>query len=280
MEAVPLVACITDFGSADFYAGALRGVLAGGLPRGAAVEITHEIPPGDVRRAGLVLWEAQPSFPRGTIFLVVVDPGVGGARRAAIFHFSDCDVVCPDNGTATFLMERFAECRAVEILPEQIGVLPLSNTFHGRDLFAPAAVQLASGMPLAEFGPDLPAPQRIPLPRLSGNAEEGWEGEALYSDHFGNIITSIGRISYEFGELSPWINTGARGGVISPRARVEFAGGECIPRAKTYSDAAGGPKRIAIVGSSGLLEIAAWKTPAAIDPAVQPGAVIRLTSPA
>jgi S-adenosylmethionine hydrolase len=102
----------------------------------------------------------------------------------------------------------------------------------------------------------------------------------LYSDHFGNIITSIGRISYEFGELSPWINTGARGGVISPRARVEFAGGECIPRAKTYSDAAGGPKRIAIVGSSGLLEIAAWKTPAAIDPAVQPGAVIRLTSPA
>ncbi len=279
METVPLVACITDFGAADFYAGALRGALAGGLPRGTTVEITHEIPPGDVRRAGLVLWEAQPSFPPGTIFLVVVDPGVGGARRAAIFRFPDCDVVCPDNGTATFLMERFPEYRAVEILPERIGIPPLSNTFHGRDLFAPAAIQLAVGRDLSEFGPDLPVPQRILLPRLSGNPDEGWEGEALYIDHFGNIITSIGRISYDFGELSPWIRTGARAGKIPPRARVELADGSGIPRAKTYSDAAGGAERIAIVGGSGLLEIASWKKPAAADPALKPGAVIRLTSP-
>ena len=280
MNAGPLVACITDFGPTDFYAGALRGVLAGGLPRGSIVEITHEIPPGDIRRAGLVLWEAQPSFPRGTIFLAVVDPGVGGARRAAIFRFPDCDVVCPDNGTATFLMERFPEFRAVEFFPERIGVPPLSNTFHGRDLFAPAAIQLAAGKPLSEFGPELMAPQRIPLPRLLGNAEEGWEGEALYCDHFGNIITSIGRISYDFRDLSPWIRTGAREGRISSRARVELADGISIPRAKTYSDAKGGSERVAIVGSSGLLEIAAWKNSAATGPALQPGAVIRLTSPA
>jgi S-adenosylmethionine hydrolase len=100
----------------------------------------------------------------------------------------------------------------------------------------------------------------------------------LYSDHFGNIITSIGRITYDFGELSPWISTGARGGKISSRARVELADGSSIRRAKTYSEAGDGTERIAIVGSSGLLEIAAWRSPAAIDPALKPGAVIRLKS--
>jgi hypothetical protein len=280
MKAAPLVACITDFGTEDFYAGALRGALFGGLARGSVADITHEVPAGDVRRAGLLLWEAQPSFPKGTVFVVVVDPGVGSGRHAAVFRFPDCDIVCPDNGTVTFLLERFKEFQAVEILADRIGAQPHSNTFHGRDVFAPAAIQLAGGRPLSSFGPPLPSPQRLPLPRLQSLAGGGWEGEALYSDHFGNIITSIGRMSYDFGELSPWIQTGARGGKIHSAAYVELCDGSRIPKGKTYSDASGGPGRIAVVGSSGLLEIAAWRSAAGIADTLKPGSVIRLVSPA
>jgi S-adenosylmethionine hydrolase len=279
VEPVSPVACITDFGSEDYYAGAMRGVLAGLLPRGSIVDVTQNIPAGDIRRAGLVLWEAQPSFPKGTIFLVVVDPGVGGVRLPVVFRFSDCDVVCPDNGLATFMMERFPEFQSVEIDPERIGIRQISNTFHGRDVFAPAAAQLAFGKPLASLGPTLSAPQRIPLPRFQGDAGSGWTGEALYSDHFGNIITSIGCISFHFEELSPWIRTGARGGKINPRSRVELEDGCSVPIGKTYSDAENGPHQIAIVGSSGLLEIASWRSPAGRDPALKPGAGIRLIPP-
>jgi S-adenosylmethionine hydrolase len=279
MNPVPLVACITDYGSEDFYAGALRGGLAGLLPRGTGVDITQNIPAGDIRRAGLFLWEVQPSFPKGTVFLVVVDPGVGGERRAAVFRFPECDVVCPDNGIATFLLERYPEYHAVEIDPQRIGPGPLSNTFHGRDLFAPAAAQLASGKPLSFFGPVLSSPQRIPLPRFQGEEAVGWTGEALYSDHFGNIITSIGHISFDFRELSPWIRTGALGGKVHPQALVELEDGSRVPIAKTYSDSRNGPSRVAIVGSNGLLEIASWKSGAGTDPALQPGSGIRLIPP-
>jgi S-adenosylmethionine hydrolase len=279
VDPVSLVACITDFGSEDFYAGALHGVLAGLLPRGSVVDVTHRIPVGDIRRAGLVLWEVQPSFPKGTVFLAVVDPGVGGGRRAAVFRFPDCDVVCPDNGIVTFLLERYPEYHAVEIDPRRIGPGTLSNTFHGRDLFAPAAAQLASGKPLSSFGPVLSSPERIPLPRFQGDEATGWTGEALYSDHFGNIITSIGRISFDFRELSPWVGTGARGGKVHPQARVELNDGSRVPIAKTYSDSRNGPSRVAIVGSNGLLEIASWKSGAGTDPALQPGSGIRLIPP-
>jgi S-adenosylmethionine hydrolase len=278
MEADPPIACITDFGLDDFYAGALHGVLAGLLPGGSIVDITHGIPAGDIRRGGLTLWEVQPSFPKGTIFLVVVDPEVGGDRRAAIFRFPDCDVVCPDNGVVTFLMERFPEYQAVEINPAASLDHPLSNTFHGRDLFAPAASRLASGKELRSFGPPLSAPRRIHLPHFQGEERTGWEGEALYSDRFGNIITSIGRISFDFGSLSPWIHSGAQPGRISPKARVELDNGSSIPLGKTYSDAKAGPHRIAIVGSNGLLEIASWRSPAGTDPGLEPGTKIRLIS--
>jgi S-adenosylmethionine hydrolase len=279
VEPAPLVVCITDFGSEDFYAGALRGVLAGLLPRGSVVDVTHRIPAGDIRRAALVLWEAQPSFPKGTVFLVVVDPGVGGDRRAAAFRFSDCAVVCPDNGIVTFLLERSPEYQAAELDPSKLGAGTLSNTFHGRDLFAPAAARLASGTPLSFFGPALSSPARLPLPRFQGDEAAGWSGEVLYSDHFGNIITSIGRISYDFRALSPWIRTGARGGTIPPNSHVELDDGSCITIGKTYSNLHGDARRIAVVGSNGLLEIASRPSAAGTEPALTPGSGIRLIPP-
>jgi S-adenosylmethionine hydrolase len=274
-----LVACITDFGPSDYYAGALHGVLSGFLPRGSVVDITHAIPPGDIRRAALALWESQPAFPPRTVFLVVVDPGVGSARRPAAFHFPGCDVVCPDNGVATLLMDSFPEFQAAEIDLRRLTGRPISNTFHGRDVFAPSAARLALGEGLESVGPPIDSPVRIPLPRLQGDPQRGWEGEILYRDHFGNAVTSLGRISYDGLTLKPWLRTGARPGAIPPGTRVLLEDGTLIPLGRTYADAKGEPGTIALAGSNGLLEIAAAGYSPADVPALKPGAGVRLAPP-
>jgi S-adenosylmethionine hydrolase len=273
-----VVACITDFGTSDYYAGALRGALADLIPGMPIVDITHEIPAADIRRAAMVLWEAQPSFPEGSVFLVVVDPGVGSARRPAAFRFPRCDVVCPDNGAATFLMERFPKFEAVEINPLRVTDRPISNTFHGRDIFAPAAARLFLGKDPRELGTAIVSPVRIPLPLLAGSENGGWEGEVLYSDHFGNAVTSIGQISFDFQTLQPWLHTGAQGGRISKTARILLEDGRNIPIGRTYADAKNTPDTIALAGSNGLLEIASYNSPAGGSAALQPGTRVRLAS--
>ena len=274
-----VVACITDFGSADYYAGALRGTLAKCLPDCPVVDVTHDIPPGDIRRAALTLWEAQPSFPRRTVFLLVVDPGVGSLRAAAAFVFPECTVVCPDNGVATFLMERFPSFRAFALDPRRIVREPLSNTFHGRDLFAPAAARLARGADPRLLGAALPTPVRIPLPLVQGDADKGWEGEVLYVDRFGNAVTSIGRISFKGRELAPWLRTGAQAGRLPPHAEAVLEDGGTVPLGTTYADAKNPSGRIALIGSNGLLEIASWR-PGGLDSApLRIGSRVRLANP-
>jgi S-adenosylmethionine hydrolase len=274
------VACITDFGTSDYYAGALRGTLADLLPGGSVIDVTHEIPPGDIRRAALVLWEVQPAFPKGTVFLTVVDPGVGSRRAAAAIRFPDCTVVCPDNGAATLLMERGETFHAVALEPRLVTRRPVSNTFHGRDLFAPAAARLARGIDPRRLGTPLPSPVRIPLPVLRGGDREGWEGEILYADRFGNAITSIGRISFDLRSLEPWLRTGARGGTLSDRPRVLLEDGSAVGLGRTYAEPRDAQGRIALVGSNGLVEIASWNEPAGGEPALRIGARVRLENPA
>jgi S-adenosylmethionine hydrolase len=271
-----VVACITDFGARDYYAGALRGVLASLLPGAPVVDISHEIPAGDIRRAAIVLWEAQPAFLDGTVFLVVVDPGVGSARRPAAFRFPRCSVVCPDNGTTTFLIQQFPEFDAVEIDPRRVTAGPISNTFHGRDLFAPAAARLYREGVLHGLGDALVSPVMLPLPLLRGEENTGWDGEILYIDHFGNAVTSIGRISHDGRSLDPWLRTGASAGTIPENTRVLLSDGTGVPLRRTYTEAKDESGAIALVGGSGLLEIASWNRPAGGAAALQPGAVVRL----
>ena len=275
-----VVACITDFGSADYYAGALRGTLAKSLPGRPIVDVSHEIPPGDIRRAAILLWEVQPAFPQRTVFLVVVDPGVGGSRAAAAFSFPTCTVVCPDNGVATFLMNRYPAFQAVALDPRRIVKGLISNTFHGRDLFAPAAARLAQGTELRRLGSALPSPVRLPLPLLQGGSESGWEGEVLYVDRFGNAVTSIGRISFDLKELTPWLPSGARGGRIPPRAQAILEDGCSVRLGRTYAEAAETADRIALVGSNGLLEIASWRPGAVEVIPLRIGSRVRLEIPA
>ena len=271
-----VVACITDFGTSDYYAGALRGVLAALLPGAPVVDITHEVPAGDIRRAAIILWEAQPAFPDGTVFLVVVDPDVGSARRPAAFRFPGCGVICPDNGTTTFLIERFPEFDAVVIDPQKLEAGPLSNTFHGRDLFAPAAARLFRESRLNGLGSALVSPVTLSLPLLRGKEAGGWDGEILYIDHFGNAVTSIGRISHDGRSLDPWLRTGAGAGTIPPRASVLLSDGTRIPFRRTYAEAKDEAGPIALVGGSGLLEIASWNKPAGGGAAFQPGVGVHL----
>jgi S-adenosyl-L-methionine hydrolase (adenosine-forming) len=270
-----VVACITDFGTSDYYAGALHGVLASLLPGTSIVDITHEIPAGDIRRAALMLWEAEPSFPEGTVFLSVVDPGVGSARLPAAFAFPRCRVVSPDNGTVTFLCERYPRYEAAALDPRRVAAGPVSQTFHGRDLFAPAAARLIRGEDPNRLGPALASPVRLPLPMFQGGESAGWDGEVLYIDRFGNAVTSIGCISKDGDSLDPWLATGARAGRIPASARVRLPDGMPIPLRRTYADASEGAGTIALTGSNGLLEIASWKKPAA-GGALKPGDTVSL----
>jgi S-adenosylmethionine hydrolase len=271
-----VVACITDFGSKDYYAGALRGVLASLLPGVPVVDITHEIPAGDIRRAAIMLWEAQPAFPDGTVFLVVVDPGVGSARRQAAFRFPRCAVVCPDNGTTTFLIQQFPEFDAVEIDPRRVTAGPISNTFHGRDLFAPVAARLYREGGVRGLGRALGSPITLTLPLLRGEESTGWDGEILYIDHFGNAVTSIGRISHDGRSFDPWLRTEASAGLIPANSSILLSDGTGIPLRRTYTEAKTESGMIALVGGSGLLEIASWNRPAGGGAALQPGAAVRL----
>lgn len=276
MSAPPLIALITDFGVEDSYAGILRGILAGSAPQARIVDITHCIPCGDVRRAGLILWEAQPSFPKQTIFLVVVDPDVGTGRKGMVFHSAECDVVCPDNGVISFLVHRCKNWSAVEISNAAFQSAGMSNTFHGRDVFAPAAAQLARGIPLSKFGRELKDPLRLAMPRLSGSIENGWEGEALYADHFGNIITSLGFVSFDQRMVRPWLPSGAGEGFLGSDAHLCLADGTRVPLVHSYADGKQSGSLFAVVGSAGLVEIAAWQAPASIHQSLKPGSTIRL----
>ena len=198
------------------------------------------------------------------------------SRRPAAFRFPNCAVVCPDNGTTTFLIERFPNFDAVAIDPRKVTADPLSNTFHGRDLFAPAAARLFREGSLPGLGPTLISPVMLPLPLLQGEESSGWDGEILYIDHFGNAVTSIGRISFDGRSLDPWLRTGARAGSIPPDACVELSDGARIPLRRTYAEAMGQAGPIALAGGSGLLEIASWNKPAGGGAAFQPGAAVHL----
>jgi S-adenosylmethionine hydrolase len=276
MSAPPPIALITDFGIEDSYAGVLRGVLSAADPRLCAVDITHSIPFGDVRRAGLVLWEAQPFFPRGTVFLVVVDPGVGGPRKGLIVQFSDCLVVCPDNGLITYLTHRFTEWHATEISNPAFRAPVVSQTFHGRDIFAPAAARLALGTPVREFGAGVKDPVRLSMPRLAGCENTGWEGEVLYADHFGNAITSLGIISTDGRRIQPWFPSGADKGTLGPQAHVVLEDGTRAPVARAYGEGRQTGSMAAVAGSSGLLEVAAYQASAAAHPSLKTGCIVRL----
>jgi hypothetical protein len=255
------VALLSDFGSRDVYAGVMKGVIAGVAPRARLIDLTHEIPPGDVRQAAFRLWQAFPFMPRGTVFLAVVDPGVGTSRRAIAIRGDGFFCVGPDNGVFTYLLENRGEIRAVEIQDIHMlaasGASPASTTFHGRDVFAPAAGLLASGTNIARLGPAAADLLRAPFPRFSNIESEGSiRGEVLFSDRFGNLVTSIGALVREGDilRLKPWIPGSFLSELPTSHLRVRLDDGRELPLVRTFAEVPAGAA-LAYIGSDNLLEI-------------------------
>ena len=235
-----IVTLTTDFGARDPYVAQLKGVLLAGCEGVRIHDLTHEIAPQDVIEGALFLAAAVPTFPPGTVHLAVVDPGVGTNRRAIAATLGGQHVVCPDNGLLTLLARRAAIEDARSIERVSLRREPVSPTFHGRDVFAPAAAFLACGGALGELGPPLDAPVEWPLPRPR-NEGVRLRGEVVHVDRFGNAITNLGRSDIE--------------AIADGRAASVEACGRRLSLARTYGDVAEG-EALALIGSADLLELA------------------------
>jgi S-adenosylmethionine hydrolase len=230
-----IITLTTDFGSKDHYAGAMKGVILSINPRVTIADITHEIPPHDVFKAAFTLRNFYRYYPRRTIHVAIVDPGVGGRRRAIALEADGHIFVGPDNGVFTFIYRESKPSRVHEIRSAKHTLSDISLTFHGRDIFAPVAAHLSLGVSVEDLGKPLRKPKQLPLKEPSLRREE-IIGEVIYIDSFGNLVTNIP----------------AR--LVKPESRIRI--GEWIIRglSTSYSDVPKG-KPLAIVGSSGFLEL-------------------------
>jgi S-adenosylmethionine hydrolase len=261
---MPIVTFTTDFGAHDGYVGALKGVVLSLAPQATLVDIAHGVPARDVAAGAVALAQAAPLFPPGTIHVAVVDPGVGGARADLIVAAAGSFFIGPDNGVLSLAAREPRQIHRIEA--PAFRREPVSPTFHGRDVFAPAAGRLAAGAAIAEAGSaqasmvELGAP---PLHRRDGVIE----GEVIHVDGFGNLITSLPA------------EVVAR---MSPDATIEVEGGagRFEPQlGRTFSDVESGAL-IAYIGSGGQLEIARRDGSAARRLGAERGTIVRLRSPA
>lgn len=224
----PLITLLSDFGTADGYVAEMKGVLYSMAPDARVVDLSHDIPPHDIEAARLTVARYWRRFPPGTIHLVIVDPGVGSSRAALAVSSDERYLVGPDNGVLSPAL-LVADAAAVT-LPVP---MTASRTFHGRDVFAPAAAALAGGAPLSTLGTPHDQPVVRRTPEAVRREDGAILGEVLAIDRFGNAVTNL---------------VGVRSGVIA-------AGGRPVPVRTTYADVASGAA-VALTGSSGLLEIA------------------------
>ncbi|MBI4409937.1 MAG: SAM-dependent chlorinase/fluorinase [Gemmatimonadetes bacterium] len=250
------ITLLTDFGTADGYVGAMKGVIASIAPEAVVDDVAHDLPPGDVRAAAWTLARYWRLYPAGTVHVAVVDPGVGSERRALA---ASCDgrlLLAPDNGVLTRVFDEAPPAALVSIEDRRHLREPVSATFHGRDVFAPAAAHLARGLPVADLGPAVRDPLLFQVPPPSREADS-IHGEVVHVDRFGNLITNIP------GE---WCAGGA-----AVRVGQDTVGAV----RRTYSDVVPG-EALALVGSAGLLEISVRDGSAAERLGVGRGAAVEV----
>jgi S-adenosyl-L-methionine hydrolase (adenosine-forming) len=251
-----LISLTTDFGLDDGYVGTMKAVMAGIAPAVPQVDITHAIAPQDIAAAAYVLWTSLPYFPPESVHLVVVDPGVGTSRRAIASWTAWGTLVGPDNGVFSYVWHAAPSQLTVALEAPDYQRAAVSRTFHGRDIFAPAAAHIASGVPLKAFGPEVEDPVRLPVPRMAAS-DEAIRGEVIYIDRFGNAITSIGRLTWDgrLLRLDPVFVEAEQRAIRAERVTVRVAGRAIGPIRRTYGEVAPG-EALALVGSEGLLEVA------------------------
>ncbi len=244
-----IITLTTDFGTNDAYVGIMKGVILSINPHVQVIDITHAIPPQDVHEAAFLIPSVHQYFPNGTIHIIVVDPGVGSNRRAIVCQTDSAFFVCPDNGTLSYLFQhtengyRRRQIRRVVAIQNRKYLLPnVSNTFHGRDIFAPVAAHLSLGIPFTSIGKPIRNPVQLPLPEAH-ISENTLTGQIIKIDRFGNLITNISQNAFtEFTKTSSHYTIQA-GDVRMERLNT------------AYSESHTG-EPLAIIGSFGLLEIA------------------------
>jgi S-adenosylmethionine hydrolase len=192
----PIVALLSDFGTRDHYVGTMKAVVLSVCPDATLVDISHHLPAHDVLGGALELAASYRYFPSGTIFLVVVDPGVGSTRRAIAAEAGDYKFVAPDNGVLTAVFKETPPKRVVELTERKYARATVSRTFEGRDRFAPAAGWIAKGLNLGSFGRPVSDYHMMTIP-IAEIRESGAAGEVLRVDRFGNLITNIDRRTFD-----------------------------------------------------------------------------------
>jgi S-adenosylmethionine hydrolase len=238
-----LITLMTDFGLKDGNVGVMKGVILGIAPQVRIVDLSHLIPPQNIREAALILKRSAPYFPAETIHVVVVDPGVGTDRRPIAAQLGVQRFVGPDNGVITLLLED-AERQGwstafVHLDRPQFWLPEVSHVFHGRDIFAPVAAHLANGKSLATLGTTIHDPLRLTLPQPVRTVT-GWRGEIIHIDHFGNLASNI------LGEhLAEWLGA-------PQKISVRLGGVQIRGLVKTFGERAPG-ELVALFGSTGNL---------------------------
>ena len=242
----PIIALLTDFTMHDWYIGVMKGVITNINPAANIIDLCHHISSQDVREGSFILGSSYAFFPRGTIFVAVVDPGVGSDRKNLVAKTEDYSFVAPDNGILTSIFERAKVERVYQVVPGKYTLAPRGSTFFGRDVFAPVAAHLSLGVPPGEIGSEVKSVLTVPALRPYVNEEGEISGRAVYVDTFGNIITNI---------EETYLASVFPGEVPRDDLVIRLAGQRIKGIRKYYEQGEYG-KLVAIVNSWGYVEIA------------------------
>jgi S-adenosylmethionine hydrolase len=190
---MPIITLLTDFGSQDYFVGAMKGVILSINPSAQIVDITHDIPPQDIQAGAFNLLAGYTAFAAGTIHVAVVDPGVGSARKPLLIECGEQFFVGPDNGIFSWVCEREGNSRAIHLTNEDFFRHPVSRTFHGRDIFAPVAAALSNGVTVSELGDEVSDFVRLDSLAPHKDSDGRIQARVLHIDRFGNCITNLTR---------------------------------------------------------------------------------------
>ena len=260
-----IITLTTDFGLNEHYVGAMKGVICGINPSAQLVDITHSVQSFDILDGAIAISQAYSYFPADSVHLVVVDPGVGSARRPIVAKVGTHIFVAPDNGVLSLVYEREESISVRHITSDHYFRQPVSSTFHGRDIFAPVAAYLSKGVELAKFGDEVTDYIRFAAPRPKPAGPNSWKGAVLKTDKFGNLITNITPKDIpRLFEASP------------PAFKITVGKAEVTRLSTNYAAGAQG-EIFALLGSTGFLEISVNRGSAARTTGAEKGAEVSVT---
>lgn len=239
-----IIALLTDFGTQDYFVGAMKGTILSINREAQIVDITHEIPPQDIQSASFTLRACYRDFQKKTIFTAIVDPGVGSDRRAILVKTADHYFIAPDNGLLSFVFNGDKTFRVFELANEKYFKHPTSDTFHGRDIFAPIAAHLSNGVKPAEFGNELKDFISVEENKPRKFSANKIEAEIIHTDRFGNLISNLRKED------------------LPDDFAVTINGKKILKLQQFFAESNKG-ELFMILGSSGFLEIAAFQDSAA-----------------